>query len=115
MGLFKRNRPSASNGHEGDEQVLRQLAKMGADEVAPRRWEHFVYCDDQQGAAKLKSAASAAGWTVELVVPDYHGIVAERSDLPVNPSTVKEARSFFEDLAGSVPGGDYDGWGAEGD
>ncbi len=47
-------------------------------------------------------------------MPDYHGIVAKRSDLPVNAETVSDAREFFEALAATVPGGDYDGWGAEG-
>ena len=115
MGLFKRKQPATSTGHSGDDQVLEQLAQLGTDDQSPRVWEHFVYCDDEDGAAILESGALAAGWSVDRVVPEYHGIVAKRMDLPVNPKTVAEAREFFEGLAASVPGGDYDGWGAEGD
>lgn len=115
MSLFKRKQPAASTGHAGDDEVLAQLAQLGSDDQLPRLWEHFVYCDDENGAAVLERGASAAGWTVDRVVPEYHGIVAKRSDFPVNAETVSEAREFFESLAASVPGGDYDGWGAEGD
>ena len=115
MGLFKRKQSSASMGHSGDDQVLEQLAQLGTEDQSPRLWEHFVYCDDEDGAAVLESGASATGWSVDRVAPEYHGIVAKRSDLPVNAKTVAEAREFFERLAASVPGGDYDGWGAEGD
>ncbi|MBC7763051.1 MAG: ribonuclease E inhibitor RraB [Candidatus Saccharibacteria bacterium] len=115
MGLFKRKQPSASFSLSGDDQVLEQLAHLGADDQAPRLVEHFVYCDDEAGAAVLETGATAAGWSVDRVVREYHGIVAKRSDLPVNVRSVSEAREFFERLAASVPGGDYDGWGAEGD
>lgn len=113
MGLFKRRRP-APPVHAGDQQVLQQLTELGADPHAPRLQEHFVYCDNEDGAAVLEAGAATAGWTVRRVVPDYHGIVAKRSDLPVNAETVSDAREFFEALAATVPGGDYDGWGAEG-
>ncbi len=117
MGLFKKRRKTepTTTGHAGDDQVLSQLEGMGTDLSRPRLWEHFVYCDDEDGAARLEAAAVEAGWTVQRVVPEYHGIVASRSDLAVTPGEVASARTFFEVLAGSVPGGDYDGWGAEGD
>lgn len=115
MGLFRRKRRSPSPSHSGDDQVLEQLTKIGANDQTPRPWEHFIYCDDEEGAALLAGGASAAGWSVDRVAPGYNGIVARRSDIPVNSKTVAEARDFFERLAASVPGGDYDGWGAEGD
>jgi hypothetical protein len=114
MGLFKRNQPLSSTGHPGDDLTLRQLQKHGLGTTSPARWEHFVYCDDEAGAATLERIASETGWTVERVDPAYHGIVAERSDLVISPQAVAEARGFFEKLAASVPGGDYDGWGAGG-
>lgn len=114
MGLFRRDEPLPSSGHPGDDEVLRQLQKYGADTTTPMVWEHFVYCDEEDGAARLEQAASEAGWTVQRVDPEYHGIVAKRSDLPVSPVTVAKARVFFENLADSVPGGEYDGWGAGG-
>jgi|GEM_PF-5236405 len=119
MGLFRRKTaPRAdlpTSGHTGDDQVLAQLASLGTDLETPRLWEHFVYCDDEAGASLLAQRAVEAGWTVEHVVPEYHGIVARRGDQPVNPQTVAEARAFFESIAAAVPGGDYDGWGAQGD
>jgi len=115
MRFFKRKQAAASTGHSGDDMVLAQLASLGTDPRAPRFWEHFLYCDDETGAAVLERGASAAGWSVDRVAPGHHGIVAKRSDLPVNAETVAEARVFFERLASSVAGGDYDGWGAEGD
>lgn len=117
MGLFKKRTKTeaATTGHAGDHDVLSQLEGMGTDLSKPRLWEHFIYCDDEKGAARLEAAAVEAGWTVQRVVPEYHGIVASRSDLAVTPDEVKSAREFFEALARSVPGGDYDGWGAEGD
>lgn len=114
MGLFRRTQPPPSSGHTGDDQTLKGLRNVGADDTTPRVWEHFLYCDDEEGAARLEAEASAAGWNVTRVDPAYHGIVAERSDLPVNATTVSEARQFFEGLTSNVPGGDYDGWGAEG-
>lgn len=118
MGLFKkrqRSGPPTTTGHSGDDQVLSQLQGLGTDLSRPRLWEHFVYCDDEEGAARLEAAAVEAGWTVQRVAPEHHRIVASRSDLAVTPYEVASARTLFEALADSVPGGDYDGWGAEGD
>jgi len=114
MGIFRRKRPEPPTGHDLDEQTLAKLQEIGADSDTPRLWEHFVYCDDESGAAILESRASEAGWDVEQFDAKPHGIVASRRDRPVNTQTVADARMFFEGLAASVPGGDYDGWGAEG-
>ncbi|MDN5726946.1 MAG: ribonuclease E inhibitor RraB [Propionibacteriales bacterium] len=114
MGLFNRKKKTEdlpSSGHEMDDQVLQQLGQVGADLGQPRLWEHFVYCDDETGARQLAQQAAAAGWTVQPVAEGF-GVVASRTEL-VNPQTVAAARAFFESLAVSVPGGDYDGWGAE--
>lgn len=113
MSLFGRKQSAPTSGHSGDDQVLRELRKRGADDTTPRLWEHFLYCDDEDGAARLEAESSATGWSVTRVDPQHHGIVAKRSDLPVNLTTVSEARQFFEGLASTVRGGDYDGWGAE--
>ena len=79
MGLFTRRRSGRpSSGHAGDDQVLGQLEAMGADLSRSRLWEHFVYCDDEEGAAQLEAAAVDAGWDVQRVAPGDHGIVASR-------------------------------------
>lgn len=109
MGLFSR-KPRATTGHPGDDQLLGMLAKAPDGLDTPRHWLHYVYCGDAAGADTLEREAVTAGWTVRRVVPEHHGIVAERSDLAITPSAVVEARAFFEKLAASVPGGEYDGW-----
>jgi len=114
MGILKRKQPATTTGHAGDDQTLAALANVGADLETPRLWEHFVYCEDEPGAAILETQAREAGWDASRFADDHHGIVASRTDRPVNPETVVAAREFFETLASAVPGGDYDGWGAEG-
>lgn len=110
MGLFSRKPSIPTTGHPGDDQLLGIIAQREGGLESPRHWVHYVYCDDEAGAAILEAGASEGGWLVERVAPEYHGVVAERVDLAVNPATVPEARRFFESLAATVPGGDYDGW-----
>ena len=115
MGLFRRRPPAPVTGHAGDDAILAQLVRLRTDLTRPRRWEHFVYCADADGERFLTARARHAGWHVEPLASGDHGIVASRADLPVDASTVPEVRTFFESLAAQVDGGDYDGWGAEGD
>ena len=109
MGLFSR-KPTFSTGHPGDNQLLGMLSKAPGGLETPRHWIHYVYCADAQGADALDQGATSAGWAVRRVVPEHHGIVAERSDLAITPKRMIEVRAFFEGLARSVPGGEYDGW-----
>lgn len=97
-------------GNSGDDQLLGMLNASGADRDTPRHWVHYIYCATESGADVLEVAAMAAGWDVSRVNPDHHGIIAERSDEPVNSQTVPKVRRFFEHLAESVAGGEYDGW-----
>lgn len=115
MGLFRRRSPAPVTGHGADDATLARLVRMRADLSRPRRWEHFVYCADAEGQHFLTARARHAGWEVTELASGDHGIVASRADLPVDASTVPEARAFFEALASQVRGGDYDGWGADGD
>ncbi len=113
MGLFTRRPPAPVTGHAADDAMLAQLARLRTDLTAPRRWDHFLYCADADGTRFLTARARHAGWQVEPMASGDEGIVASRSDLPVDASTVVEARAFFEALASQVAGGEYDGWGAE--
>lgn len=97
-----------------DLHTLQRLQEVGADTEVPRLWEHFLYCDDAAGAEHLAEQATAAGWSVTTDTTDEPYIVASRTGI-VNADTIAEARAFFESLATTVPGGDYDGWGAEAD
>ena len=109
MGFFSR-KPSLTTGHPGDDQLLGMLAKAPGGLDTPRHWIHYVYCGDAAGADILEREAVTAGWAVRRVVPEYHGIVAERSDRAITPAAVVATRAFFQRLAASVPGGEYDGW-----
>ena len=113
--MFGREAPKPGNGQDSDTRTLRELQKVGAAADKPRLFEHFVYCDDEPAAASLEAQARAEGWQTTRVAPGGHGIVASRSDLPVNEGTVADARTFFERIAASVRGGEYDGWGAASD
>ena len=118
MGLFRRGpkaapQPSApatpSTGNPDDDQLLAILAGTPSGPDAARDWIHYLYCTTAAGAASMEARAREAGWAVRRV-HEGEGIVASRQDLAVTPSTVAEVRPFFEGLAGSVPGGEYDGW-----
>jgi len=112
MGFFSRKPQSQaipSTGHPGDDQLIGIFAKTATGKDAPRDWVHYVYCDTDEGAASMEEAAVSAGWTVRRLITG-EGIRASRADLPVNDTTVPPTRAFFEGLAASVPGGDYDGW-----
>jgi hypothetical protein len=98
-----------STGHAGDDQLLHMIAAEQGGLTATREWLHYLYCSTATGAGVLESAAEAAGWDVRRV-SQGEGIIASRSDLPVNQSTVVDARKFFENSASKVEGGEYDGW-----
>jgi len=113
MGLFSRKSAIQPTGHPGDDQLLGLLSKTPSGLGVPRHWLHYVYAADEAGAAHLEARASEAGWSVARVVPEYHGIVAERADLAVDRDSVIETRGFFELIASEVEGGEYDGWEAD--
>lgn len=110
MGLFSRKPSIEPTGDADDDQLLRLLARAPGGLDVERHWIHYLYCADDDGAAELQAKAEAAGWTVKRVVPEYHGIVAERHDLVINPDSTRSTREFFDALAASVDGGMYDGW-----
>lgn len=110
MGLFKR-KPKSKTGHPGDDQLLELIATFDGGTSAPREWIHYLYCETNDGAIWLESAATRAGWDVEWV-ESGSGIVASRTDLAVDAETLRLQREYFESLASQVPGGDYDGWAA---
>lgn len=114
MGLFNRRSkrvPEAVpvTGNADDDQLLAILATTPGGPDAPRDWIHYLYCATAEGAASMEARASEAGWSTRRV-HEGEGIVASRQDLAVTPSAVIEYRAFFEGLAASVDGGEYDGW-----
>lgn len=109
----KRPLPIPTTGHAGDDQLLLMIAAAKGGLTAPREWVHYLYCNTAAGAGVLEAAAVADGWRVRRV-SEGEGIIASRSDLPVDRVNVVESRRFFEDLGSSVEGGEYDGWEAAG-
>lgn len=120
MGLFRR-RPkhvsapesgvgsAPSTGNPDDDQLLAILAGTPSGPNAPRDWIHYLYCATAEGAADMEARAREAGWIVSRV-HEGEGIVASREDLAVTAAAVVETRAFFEALAASIEGGEYDGW-----
>ncbi|RUQ96793.1 ribonuclease E inhibitor RraB [Labedella endophytica] len=114
MGLFNRRKkpvaPAAPlTGNADDDQLLAILATTPGGPDAPRDWVHYLYCATAEGAAAMEARAAEAGWSVRRV-HEGEGIVASRQDLAVTAQAVIECRAFFEALAASVDGGEYDGW-----
>lgn len=113
MGIFKRRVKTAETSSSLDEQTLRAVSAR-SDLSLPRDWVHYIYCADEAGAQVVAIAAVQNGWELERVgvaSPGYSWVViAEQTGVVVTRERVQEARIFFEHLAASVPGGDYDGW-----
>ncbi|MFB9727202.1 ribonuclease E inhibitor RraB [Haloechinothrix salitolerans] len=116
MRWFRR-RTAASRtfdtGHPGDDEVLSQLSKRSNLE-APRHWMHYLYCADEGSARQAESQIRSGGWAIQVVEPAAAGpgwvVIAEAHGVVMTPSAVRDARVFFEHVASSVSGGDYDGW-----
>ncbi|WP_291057831.1 hypothetical protein [Herbiconiux sp.] len=62
----------------------------------------------------MATAASKGGWDLQRVAEAASGtgwvVIAEPRGVILTPDTVISARTFFERLATTVPGGDYDDW-----
>ena len=101
-----------------DRETLRALAEV-ADLSKPRLVEHFLYLPSRDAAEQAAAALTAQGYTA-----DARAAAGEEGALPwlvlasqttvVDEQSVGEARKLFEGLV-ERHGGDYDGWGAEGD
>ncbi|MFB2584584.1 ribonuclease E inhibitor RraB [Herbiconiux liukaitaii] len=113
MGIFRRGKKTVTPGNPLDDQTLRALGKR-SDLTVPRHWIHYIYCADEEGAQVIAAAASQDGWDLQRVDHAASGtgwvVIAEQRGVVVTPERVQSARAFFEQLALSVPGGDYDGW-----
>jgi hypothetical protein len=104
--------PSA--GHAGDDQLLAQIAQH-SDLDAGRHWVHFVYFANEDAARAAAGQISQAGWDIQRVDPSADGgpewaVIAEQHNAVTSPEAVRSARTFFESIAGTHRGGEYDGW-----
>ena len=113
MGLFKRRQKAVTTGNPLDDDMLREIGAR-SDLTLPRHWVHYIYCASESGAQTMATAASGDGWDLQRVGEAASGggwvVIAEQRGVVLTPERVTSARMFFEQLAKSVPGGDYDGW-----
>lgn len=119
MALFrKRGDKLPTTGHPGDAQLLTILATQHGPLEKPRHWIHYLYVADEPAARAAEGRIRSGGWQIQKVDEAAKGpgwvVIAERHDATLNPETVAQARAFFESVARSVAGGDYDGWEASG-
>ena len=118
MGLFRRKLEPApslgSTGHEGDDELLAQIA-LHSDLEAGRHWVHYVYVGDEDAARRAAEQVTAGGWDVQRVDLSAAGgpewvVIAEQHGAVTTPDAVRTARQFFESVAAAHRGGGYDGW-----
>ena len=118
MGVFRRKpAPSASlapTGHEGDDELLTQIAQH-SDLEAGRHWVHYVYVADEDAARRAAEQVTEGGWDIQRVDLAASGgpewvVIAEQHGAVTTPDAVRTARQFFESVAAAHPGGGYDGW-----
>ncbi len=118
MTFLRRKSPRAapvleSTGHPGDDILLAQIA-TGSDIGASRHWVHYLYVADEAQARSAAEVIAAAGWDIQRVEESAAGgpqwVVIAETRAATTPNAVREARMFFEGVAGTHAGGDYDGW-----
>jgi hypothetical protein len=93
--------------------LLAQIASQ-SDLDAPRHWVHYLYVQDEPQARSAAQVVSAAGWGIQRVDVAAGGgpgwVVIAEAQAITSPAAVREARLFFEGVAATHEGGDYDGW-----
>jgi hypothetical protein len=113
MPLFRRKPSIPATGHPGVDRLLEEIAKRSSLD-APRHWVHYLYFADEHGARSAAEVIGSAGWQLQRVEKAATGddwvVIAEQHDVVTSAEAVTEARLFFEGVASTTPGGDYDGW-----
>lgn len=75
---------------------------------------HYLYFMGEPQARSAAEVVSAAGWQIQRVDAAAGGgpewVVIAESHAVTSPSSVRDARLFFEGVAATHEGGDYDGW-----
>jgi hypothetical protein len=119
VGIFRRTtgrRTQSSlptSGHPGDDELLAHIASS-SDIEQPRHWVHYLYVSDEPQARSAAEVIGSAGWEIQRVDVSADGgpewVVVAESHRVTTPHAVREARLFFEGVAATHVGGDYDGW-----
>jgi hypothetical protein len=105
--------PLPSAGHAGDDALLSQLASQ-SDLESPRHWVHYLYFANEPAARSAAEVVAAAGWGIQRLDGAASGgpewVVIAKAHAVTSPTAIREARLFFEGVAATHEGGDYDGW-----
>lgn len=121
MKLFRRQAGRAAppgldlptSGDPGDDALIAQIASR-SDISTPRHWVHYLYVADEAQARSAAEVVTAAGWGIQRVDVSAGGgpewVVIAEAHAVTSPDAVREARLFFEGVAGTHDGGQYDGW-----
>lgn len=96
----------------GDEMVIEQLVKAGADLGQPRDTVHYLYFQSEEGANvaadKLRAHGLTANAKPAAAGNDPWAVIANH-DYVVNADSIRDIRRVVEEAA-RAGGGDYDGW-----
>jgi len=99
---------------EGDEKVLAELVRLGADLTRSRHTIHFLYFPNKSEAQSAATALAANGFIArsepKSIIPSKNQwpVIAEQM-ATVNSQTMTVTRSFLTRLAEQY-NGEYDGW-----
>ena len=87
-----------------------RLPKLGHD----RTVDHYISCALRADAERIRTLAEADGFTVRLEKPTRLRWVITASHV-ANPSPIYQRRMErkWREIAATVKGGHYDGWGTE--
>jgi hypothetical protein len=115
------DRSPGDRPEKGDQQVLKQLRRLGANLSRPREIIHFLYFPTQVAAERASHHLRGEGYMIDVRPaanaadnPPNPWLMEARVIAVVDESTVQPMRQKFEDLAESG-GGEYDGWEAAAD
>ena len=118
--LFKKNQfetfAKFSSPEEGDQAILRQLKKVGANLEKPREVLQYLYVPTQEASHHAAAVLRGDGFTVTerasadaVSKPPNPWLVLATKVTVVSSESVSEMRTQFEQLARETHG-DYDGW-----
>lgn len=114
MSWLRRKTSLPSTGHPGDDRLLQRIAQQSSL-TARRHWLHYLYFPDEPSARSAAEVIRRAGWDLHEVDVAADGseswvVIAEKQAAVTDAESVRAARTFFEGVAASAPGGEYDGW-----
>jgi hypothetical protein len=96
----------------GDQMILAQLERAGADLRQPRHVIHYLYFDEEQPTHAAATTLDSAGFAITVRPPSDRiaqwSTTAEATRV-VDAQTIEPSRVWFEQLARTMQG-KYDGW-----